>query len=322
MNDRPINGDVAEWLGRGLQNLVRRFESARHLCVCLLLLFSYGCRTPDPEPTLADSIHQITAEWPEATVGISLRDLDSGLAFDLNADRVFHAASTMKVPVMIEVFKRVDQGSLALSDSHVVTNEFRSIVDGSPYSMDIGEDSDDEVYGTIGDNATIEWLVDRMITVSSNLATNILIDLLNADSVQATIEQLGTTTMRVYRGVEDLKAYRQGLSNTATSADLATLLTRLARGEAVSESADQAMIAILAEQEFNDMIPAGLPEGTRVAHKTGSITKINHDAAIVFRDGKAPYVLVILTEGIEDDDESAKLGARLANQIHQSLVHN
>ncbi len=269
---------------------------------------------------MAESIRQILSEYPDATVAISVRDLGSGFAFDLNPDRVFHAASTMKVPVMIEVFRQVEAGHLSLEDSIPVVNEFKSIVDGSLFSMDIGEDSDGDIYGAIGKNATVGWLVERMITVSSNLATNILIDLVNADSVQATIERLGTKTMHVYRGVEDIKAFDLGLNNTATSEDLATLLVAIARGEAVSETADAAMVEILAMQQFNRMIPAGLPDGTRVAHKTGSITKINHDAAIVYPADREPYVLVILTEGIEGKEISADLGARIATRVHSSLI--
>ena len=344
-------GDVAEWLGRGLQNLVRRFESARHLnrelgiskrqaggpSSTLNLLSSFrafracnvnrfallmvagvlwGCGEPRTEPegdSLSESIHQILSEYPEAEVGISLRDPSRGLSFDLDPDSVFHAASTMKVPVMIEVFRSLlRMVRMSLDDSVVVTNEFKSIVDGSPYSMDIGEDSDDDVYGKIGNPVSVGWLVERMIAVSSNLATNILIDLVNADSVQKTIESLGTATMRVYRGVEDMKAYNLGLNNTATSGDLATLMLAIAEGRAVSPSADSAMVEILLGQEFNDMIPAGLPANSRVAHKTGWITRIDHDAAIVYPADRGPYVLVILTRGIDDKTRSAELGAKIA----------
>ncbi len=288
--------------------------------ICLGLVFVQGCGPANREPTMAESIHQILSEYPDATVGISVRDLDSGLAFDQDADRVFHAASTMKVPVMIEVFRLVEEGRLSLEDSIAVVNEFKSIVDGSLYSMDIGEDSDGDVYGAIGKNGTVGWLVEQMITASSNLATNILIDLVNADSVEATIERLGTRTMRVYRGVEDLKAYDLGLNNTATSEDLATLLVAIASGEAVSETSDAAMVEILASQRINRMIPAGLPEGTKVAHKTGSITKINHDAAIVYAADRKTYVLVILIEGIEDHARSSELGAKLTRTIHGTLI--
>ena len=263
-------------------------------------------------------VNAILAELPDDTVAISIRDPHSGFNYDRNADRLFHAASTMKVPVMIEVFRQADLGVFNLDDSLIVENAFSSIVDGSPYSMDIGEDSDESVYGAIGTAMSIRDLIHQMITRSSNLATNLLIDLVSADSVQTTIRRLGTTRMEVLRGVEDLKAFDLGMNNTATSADLAVLLEAIANGEAVSDEADAEMVAILSEQEFNEMIPAGLPEGTIVAHKTGSITRISHDAAIVSPDD-APWVIVILTEGFDDQGESFAVGQELARLAWSAL---
>jgi beta-lactamase class A len=284
----------------------------------LLFLATSGCER-EPGPAIADAVADLLRAKPEATVGISVRDLESGFVYDHLADREFHAASTMKVAVMIEVFRRAERGEFALNDSIQVRNAFRSIVDGSTYAMDIGEDSDDSVYGRIGERMSIRDLVVQMITVSSNLATNILIDFVTPDSVQATIEALGTTTMKVRRGVEDIKAYRLGLNNTATALDLAILLEHLARGEAVSSSADAEMISILADQQFNEMIPAGLSPEARVAHKTGQITRIHHDAAIVFPPAGSPYVLVILIEGIADASESSQVGAEIARRVHAAL---
>jgi len=236
---------------------------------------------------------------------------------DLNGDRAFHAASTMKVPVMIEVYRQAALGRFALDDSLLVENAFRSIVDGSAYSIE--DDSDDSIYERLGRKMSIRDLVYQMITVSSNLATNLIIDYVSADSVQATCEELGTQEMKVLRGVEDIKAYRQGLSNSATATDLAVLFDALLRGAAVSPEADRAMIDVLLDQQFNTMIPAGLPEGVRVAHKTGWITRIHHDAAIIYPARGEAYVLVILTEGIDDEAVSAALGAEITRAVHAAL---
>ena len=263
------------------------------------------------------AVDTVLSAYPEATVAVAVRDPASGITFDLRADRSFHAASTMKVPVMIEVFAQAERGRFALDDSLVIRNTFRSIVDGSAYS--ISDDSDTEIYEHEGESMSIRALTERMITQSSNLATNLVIEYVTPDSVRQTLERLGAGDMHVLRGVEDIKAYRQGLSNTTTAGALATLLLALMEGRAVSPAADRAMTDILLDQEHNAMIPAGLPEGTRVAHKTGWITRIHHDAALVYPTEQPPYVLVVLTEGVEEHARSSHLGAKIARAVHTAL---
>jgi beta-lactamase class A len=295
-----------------------------HLVLVFLLLTALAaCQPQPPAPTtvtpatLQDSLEALIAQHPEATVAVAIRDPQTGTTLDMLGDRSFHAASTMKVPVMIEVYRQAEAGRFALDDSLLVKNDFRSIVDGSAFSIE--DDSDDAIYERLGQQMSVRDLVYQMITVSSNLATNLLIDFISADSVQATSERLGTTTMRVLRGVEDIKAYEQGLSNSATATDLATLLDALRRGAAVSPEADSAMVAVLLDQQFNEMIPAGLPTAARAAHKTGWITEIHHDAAIVYPAQGEPYVLVVLTEGMAEEKESAALGAEITRLVHQAL---
>lgn len=294
------------------------------LAIVFALLATLAACEPQPPAlmpvtpaTLQDSLEALIAQHPEATVAVAVRDPQTGTTLDILGDRSFHAASTMKVPVMIEIYRQAELGRFSLDDSLTVKNDFRSIVDGSGFSIE--DDSDDAIYERLGQEMSIRDLVYQMITVSSNLATNLLIDYISADSVQATSERLGTTMMQVLRGVEDIKAFRQGLSNTTTATDLATLLDALRRGEAVSYEGDSAMVEVLHEQQFNEMIPAGLPADARVAHKTGWITKIHHDTALVYPAHGEPYVLVILTEGIPEQNDSAALGAEIARLVHQAL---
>jgi len=232
----------------------------------------------------------------------------------IDAGKTFHAASTMKVPVMIEAFRQAEAGGIALDAPIPVTNTFKSIVDGSPYQLSATEDSDGEVYKAIGKTMTLRELVTASIIVSSNLATNILMETLGPANVRKTVAALGGEGMVVLRGVEDQKAFDKGLSNTTTARALMVLLEKIARGEAVSRAASRGMADILRMQQFNDAIPAGLPEGVPVGHKTGSITRINHDAAIVYAE--RPYVLVILTRGIDDHSKSSALMAEISRVIY------
>ena len=268
-------------------------------------------------PALTDTLESIIAQQPEATVAVAIRDPATGTELNLRADHVFHAASTMKVAVMIEAYRRVAEGTLQLNQRVMVKNEFRSVVDGSPYSIE--DDSDDAIYARLGEEMTLRELIHQMMTVSSNLATNLLVEQLAADSIQRTVDRLGASGMRVLRGVEDLKAYERGLSNRTTARALVELLRRLREGSAVSPSADSAMVATMLLSEYDEMIPAGLPAAVRVANKTGWITRIHHDAAIVYPPASEPYVLVILIRDVDDHAASAALGARLARAVHTKL---
>ena len=274
---------------------------------------------PDADP-IAAAVEAIAARHPEATVAVALRQTVGAdtLRVDRLAERPFHAASTMKVPVMIEAFRQVEAGRLAWDAPVRVENRFRSIVDGSAYRIE--DDTDDALYALLGEALPVRDLVERAITTSSNLATNLLIDLVTADSVQATVDALGAGGMRVLRGVEDLQAFRAGLSNETTAAALATLLVALRDGRAVSPEASAAMLDVLDDQRFDEMIPAGLLPGTRVAHKTGWITRIHHDAAVVYPEGAPPYVLVVLIEGVDDREVSAGIGAAISRAAHAALA--
>jgi beta-lactamase class A len=249
-----------------------------------------------------------------AEVAVAYHPLDGRAGVLIDADKPFHAASTMKVPVMIELFRQAQAGQISLDDRLPVRNEFRSIVDGSPFKLSEGDDSDKDVYASVGGMMTLRQLCVAMITVSSNFAANLLIEKLGVDNIRATVDRLGAGGMQVLRGVEDQKAFDRGLNNSTTARGLMVLLERLARAQAVDARADAAMIEILKRQKFNDAIPAGLPDGTSVAHKTGTITKIHHDAAIVY--APQPYVLVVLVRGLEDEKISAALIAALSKTVY------
>ena len=262
---------------------------------------------------IAEIIAASGAEVAVAYEPITLQAADSrGILID--EEKVFHAASTMKVPVMIEAFRQAGEGRFSLDDAVPVGNTFKSIVDGSPYELSATEDSDGEVYKAIGKTMTVRQLVTASITVSSNLATNILIEKLGPENVRKTVARLKGDGMVVLRGVEDQKAFDKGMNNATTARALMALLGAIARGQAVNAAASRAMSDILRMQQFNDAIPAGLPVDVPVGHKTGNITRIHHDAAIVYAD--KPYVLVVLTRGIDDQKTSGKLIADISRVIY------
>ena len=282
-----------------------------------LLISSGGGFAPD---SLRDSIRARIAADSGAIVAVSYRDLETRESLDIAADTVFHAASTMKVPVMIEVLKRAQAGAFGLDQQILLVNQFASLADGSPFSLNAADDGDSVLYGKIGERVTVRELLTRMITRSSNLATNQLIELVGPANVTATARSLGAPNISVLRGVEDQKAFDRGMINTTTSADLAILLSAIENGTVLSSSSSSAMRDILLAQEFNEKIPAGLPPGTKVAHKTGEITAVSHDAAVVYPTGRKPYVLVVLTKGIRDGKASSTLIADISRLVWMHAV--
>ena len=251
-----------------------------------------------------------------AEVAVAFRTLDGKSEYFLHADDPFHAASTMKIPVMIELFHQVKEGKLRFADPLVIRNEFHSIADGSVYKLDPADDSEADLYKAEGQTRTLRQLCDLMITVSSNLATNLMIEKLGVENIRAVVHSLDADGMRVLRGVEDNKAFDKGLNNTTTARALLRLLTAIAQGKAVDADSSRRMVEILEEQKFNQGIPSGLPTGTRVAHKTGDITKIHHDAAIVY--APKPFVLVTLVLGLEDEKQNYALMGDLARIVYKA----
>ena len=290
-------------------------------CVLVVLTASrVGAQKTKSVDGLESKIHALVAASGAETVAVAFKDLQTGRELSINPTQNFHAASTMKVPVMLEVFREVREGRLSLDERLPVKNEFKSIADGSTFSVSPDDDSEFTLYKKVGGTETVRELLRLMITESSNLATNIIIERVTPQRVMDLMLRMGARDIRVLRGVEDGKAFARGLNNTTTARDLLVLLRAIAEGRVVSREASKEMTDILLGQKFNEGIPAGLPAGTRVAHKTGSITKIEHDAGIVFLPGRKPYVLVVLVRGIADEKRAHQLVADISRAVYEDVT--
>jgi beta-lactamase class A len=272
---------------------------------------------PSASGSLEAAVRHIIAA-SGADVAVAYRTLDRRSELLLDPDTPFHAASTMKVPVMIELFRQAHAGLLTLDAPLPIVNSFRSIVDGTRYTLSEADASDKDVVAALGRTLTLRQLCEAMITVSSNFAANLLIERLGVENIRRTVVSLGADGMHVLRGVEDQKAFDAGRNNTTTARALLVLLEHVAQGRAVDGDSDAEMVRILSRQKVSpDAIAAGVPAGIVVAHKTGNITRIHHDAAIVL--APRPYVLVILVRGVDDLDKSAALMAAISRTIYDSL---
>lgn len=296
--------------------IVRRDVLSFSFCCCLFVAVFSPLLASAQDARLAAAIPVIQQRIQKsgADVAVAFRTLDGKTEWFFHADDTFHAASTMKVPVLIELFHQIREGKLKLEDTLLVRNEFHSLVDGSVYKLNPADDSETDLYKAEGQTRTLQQLSELMITVSSNLATNLLIAKLGVANIRASVHSLHADGMNVLRGVEDQKAFDKGMNNTTTARGLQQLLEAIALGQAVDPESSRQMADILVRQKFNEGIPVGLPAGTRVAHKTGELTKIHHDAAIVF--APRPFVLVILVRGLSDIKDSSALMADITRELY------
>lgn len=258
----------------------------------------------------------------EGDFAVAFKDLTTGEQLLIKANESFHAASTMKTPVMIEVYRQANADIFSLQDSLVIKNQFRSIVDGSIFSLDPNADSERELYKEEGKKQTIYALMYKMIILSSNLATNTIIEKVDAKNVTATMRTLGAQQIQVLRGVEDQKAFDKGLNNTTTAYDLMVIFEKIARGLTVNQKASQEMVKILLDQQFNEIIPAKLPKFVKVAHKTGSITGVHHDTGIIFLPDGRKYVLILLSKNVKDELAGTRAMANVSKEIYKYVKAN
>jgi len=248
---------------------------------------------------------------------LAFKDLQNGKTLYINEHEIFHAASAMKTAVLIEACRQAAEGKFSITDSVTIFNTFRSIADTSHFSLNAADDSETGLYQQVGAKTSLYDLLCLMITRSSNLATNIVIEKLGAENVTNTLRNMGAHDIKVLRGVEDGKAFEKGLNNVVSAYDLALLFEQMAMGKVVSENASRAMIKILLDQQFNDIIPAKLPAEVKVAHKTGFITGIHHDSGIVFLPNGRKYVLVLLSKNLADDKAGIETMAGISEIIYK-----
>jgi len=277
---------------------------------------------PTAAPSSLDLHRAVRSAADEAgarAVAVAFHDYGSRTAWGMEGDRSFHAASTIKVAVLAVIYALIDEGEISpLSRLHV-RNRFVSAADGSPFRVGSGRDANTAVHAQRGKTMRIRELAHHMITTSSNLATNLLLDLAGVERARKVLERMHVSGVDLRRGVEDEKAFEAGINNTVTAAGLVSLFRMIQDGEHHEKESREEMLEILHAQEFRSAIPAGVPDGTGVAHKTGEISTVSHDAGIVTPTGRDPYVLAVLTEWDSDQGSRRETIARISRLVYEHL---
>jgi beta-lactamase class A len=252
-------------------------------------------------------------------------DYETETTWSSHGDRWFHAASTIKVAVLLALFRAIEAGRVARDSRVHVRNRFVSVADGETYRIVAGRDANSEVFAAIGRTMSVDELARHMIATSSNLATNLLVDAIGLEWARTTLDEIGLEGVRLVRGVEDDAAFRAGISNRVTANGLVRLLRAIYDAEGVTEESSRAMIDILLQQEFKTGIPAGVPTSVRsharFAHKTGEISTAAHDAGLVFLPNRKPYAIAVLTEWEPDTSGHQEAVAKLSRAVYSYLTH-
>ena len=270
---------------------------------------------------LAERVAEIARAAGAECAGVAFHDYRTDEEWALHGDEWFHAASTIKVPVLVGVFAAIEKGDLTLESRVHVRNQFRSVVDGALFRIDEGRDANSEVYAQIGKTMKIGELARHMIVTSSNLATNLLLDVVGLERVRSKLAELGVDGVDLQRGVEDERAYEAGIINRVTANGLVKVLRLIEERKALAREVCDAMLDILQAQEFRSGIPAGLPDDARVANKTGEISTVAHDTGLVYLPDREPYAVTILTRWDADRTSGRRdTLARISRAVYEHLT--
>lgn len=273
---------------------------------------------------LGNQIETIAADAGARAAAVSFHDYGSETSWSYRGDRWFHAASTIKVAVLVGLFAAVEEGRFRPEERLHVRNRFISVHDGTAYTIGSARDSNSDVHAAIGKLMRIRTLAEHMITTSSNLATNLLLDLVGVDSTRKTLKNLGISGIDLRRGVEDEAAFQAGINNRVTAEGLTDLFRLIEERRTFSEKAAETMLEILHKQAFRSGIPAGIPDEVRAdaqfAHKTGDISTVTHDAGLVYLPERPPYVVAILTEWDPEASNRRETVARISRAVYEHVA--
>lgn len=269
-------------------------------------------------PALQRLVDGVRARSDGARLGLVVVDVATGERLAWNGAERFTAASVIKVPVLLAALRQVDDGVLGLDER--IARPARNAVGGSGVLKEL----------TSVDEMSLRDLLTLMIVISDNTATNTVLDVIGVAAVGELLRDLGGTASRIERKLMDLAARERGLDNVLTADDVATVLVQLERGEVLTAEGTRTALEILGRQQLRDRLPRYLPDDVQVAHKTGELSGVRHDAGVLYlgADGSRPVVVVVLTEGFTDTlsvgvgtgGDANDLGADIGHAVYEAYL--
>ena len=275
-------------------------------------------------PLLRQVVEEIAQTAGARAVAVAFHDYQTDTAWSLRGGQWFHAASAMKLAVLLALHHEAANGRLELDAWLHVRNRFTSRIDAEPFRIARERDADSVVQAQVGKLMRLRDLAERMIVASSNLATNLLIDLLGPQAIRDALAALGVTGIEVLRGVEDQRAHEAGVNNRVTADGMLSLLKLLQEPGRLPPEMAQEMVEVLQREELTGGLPLALPPelraNARVAHKTGEISTVAHDAGLLFLPERAPFALVVLTEWPPGGESRQQVVGRIGRAVYDQLI--
>jgi beta-lactamase class A len=278
-------------------------------CLCLAGGLAASAQTSPPPPTEMQTVLWMKLEKSildidrslDGVMGVAIVDLTDGHKYLLHANDVYPQASSIKICVLAELYRQAQQGKLKLTDLYTVN------------AADLVQDSD--IMGGLTPGVTqitLRDLATMMVAVSDNSATNVLIDRVGMDNVNAFLNAQGLRDTRLRRKMMDLKAAAEGRENVSTPNEMLNLLQALYRGQILNKEMTDDFFKVLSTHK-DSWIPRNLPDDLKIADKPGALEGVRNDSGVIFVD-KRPYVLCVMTTYLhrERDGEEAISNISLA----------
>ncbi len=240
---------------------------------------------------LQADIQQVDQQF-DGILAVAVKDLTSGEEYFLRADEVMPQASSIKIAVLANLYLQAQQGQLKLTDPYVVRKQ--DLVPGSDIMLGL---TPGVTRLTLRDLATI------MVAVSDNSATNLLIDRIGFNHVNAMLDNLGLHNTRLRRKMMDLKAAEEGRENVSTPREMMTLLETIYRGKLLNKELTQDFITVLSTHKESSMLQA-LPEDVAAANKPGELEAVRNDSGIVLVKNR-PFILCVMTTYLKDEKDGS-----------------
>lgn len=295
----------------------RRADCVGFAIACALLSASSALGQDAKESPARAQIQQIIQQF-HADASVAFRSLDGTQELFIKAAQPFPAApSVIQIPVMIELYAQAQSGSVNLTDTILVHNNFTSLIDGKPFHLESKTDPDRDLYLQGGKPVSLQDLCDRMVTRNSTLAADLLIEKLGADRVRQRMDMLGVEGFDLLQGVEPPNPNDKQPHNAASARVVLELLWSLAKRQEDGDDAGKEMIGLLARAALHQPPTAGMPSDPRAAQAL-QLLGAGQQSMIVY--GPHPFVVVVLARGITNPETSAELMALIQHALAAGLA--